>query len=198
MNLNELLKAAEKIPSLLMAVASSGLLNRTFLTGSRAFGTNKPGSDFDLVVSIIDFDDVKTVLSELAPGAVVTPSDYFAGVKYKWMDTRTCPKNPFDDLEINLIPLHPNAFQSWYLATLAMAASCREAAFTNPVYKYSVFEAMVAAFKSATYASKTAGTEDGVDIAAICRSAANQACLQPGINDLLRRLGDVRCAIDRA
>lgn len=123
------------------------LMDKTFLTGSRAFGTARPDSDYDLVVSIEHFQGIKNEIAEQVPAHAIHPSSYFAGEVLWWCDGHVMP-NSLGELSINLIPVHPESFKPWYLATLAMAATCKEAGFTNAVHKYAAFEAMVAAFKA--------------------------------------------------
>lgn len=163
-----------------MGLLANNLLGSSFLTGSRAFGTNKSSSDFDLVVPIVAWDHVRTILDGLRE-AVKTESDYFQGLKYRWY----LPNGRFvldrDSLELNIIPVHGDSFRSWYLATLAMAATAATADFRYPQQKYATFEAMVAAFKSATYKPG----KDWVDeYPTICKEARLNPLLSRGYNQL--------------
>jgi len=108
------------------------LLEVGFLTGSRAFGTNREDSDYDVVYSIEDSQKIADIIGD----SEKISSDYFAGyfVKdgYK---------------QINLIPVHPHEYLPWYLATKAMAATLKQSGIVDPIRKYSVFMGIVSLFK---------------------------------------------------
>src|SRR5574344_1977324 len=123
-----------------MGAISDTILTHTFLTGSRAFGTNKPSSDFDLVVPIVAWDYVRNMLDGFREAAK-TKSDYFQGLKYRWYLPEGRSVLDRDSLELNIIPVHGDSFRSWYLATLAMAATAATAEFGYPQQKYATFEA---------------------------------------------------------
>lgn len=108
------------------------LLEVGFLTGSRAFGTNRDDSDYDIVYSIDDSHHIKNIIGNKE----TIPSDYFAG--YYIND---------DGKQINLIPVHPHEYLCWYLATKAMKETLIISEIDNPIGKYSVFSGMVALFK---------------------------------------------------
>lgn len=108
------------------------LLKIGFLTGSRAYGTAKENSDYDIVYSIEDSERVDFIIA----GRTRSPSNYFAG--YYVYD---------GDKQINLIPVHPHDFLPWYLATKAMAATLRQSGIIDPIKKYSVFMGIVSLFK---------------------------------------------------
>lgn len=109
------------------------LLAIGFLTGSRAFGTEKQGSDWDIVYSIQDSDKIEDILE----GCPREPSEYNSGYKIKTSD----------GAEINLIPVHPHEFLPWYLTTKAMAATLKVSGITNPVKKYALFETIKGSFR---------------------------------------------------
>lgn len=111
------------------------LLEVGFLTGSRAFGTARPDSDFDIVYSI----EQSPKISAIIEGIEKYPSDYFAGYYVN-----------IDSQQVNLIPVHPHEYLPWYLATKAMTASLTISGIDNPIDKYSVFSGMVSLFKATT------------------------------------------------
>lgn len=78
-----------------------------FLTGSRAYGVVCHDSDFDIAVTVVDFDRVLNFFDR----EWTTPSEYFRGVKFRVKGAEAV---------INLIPLSPRDFSAWYYATLAM------------------------------------------------------------------------------
>ena len=108
------------------------LLKIGFLTGSRAFGTNRDDSDYDIVFSIEDSSLVNDIIGKIEK----TPSNYFAG--YYIYDS---------GILINLIPVHPHEFLPWYLATKAMQSTLATSGMTSPIKKYAVFSGMVALYK---------------------------------------------------
>ena len=108
------------------------LLAVGFLTGSRAFGTNREDSDYDVVYSIEDSSLVGDILGD----AKRSPSDYFAGYFVK-----------DGDKQINLIPVHPHEYLPWYLATKAMTSTLKQSGIIDPIRKYSVFMGIVSLFK---------------------------------------------------
>jgi predicted nucleotidyltransferase len=108
------------------------LLEVGFLTGSRAFGTNRENSDYDVVYSIEDSQRIKEIIALNE----TTPSDYFAGY---------CIQD--GDKTINLIPVHPHEFLPWYLATKAMRETLKASGIDDPIRKYSVFMGIVSLFK---------------------------------------------------
>ena len=108
------------------------LLKIGFLTGSRAFGTNRVDSDYDVVYSIDDSQKIADILGD----AKRSPSDYFAGYFVK-----------DGDKQINLIPVHPHEYLPWYLATKAMTATLKQSGIVDPIRKHSVFMGIVSLFK---------------------------------------------------
>jgi hypothetical protein len=109
------------------------LLKIGFLTGSRAFGTNREDSDYDIVYSVVD----SCLISKVIEGRETTPSDYFAG--YCFRDD--------DSALINLIPVHPHEFLPWYLATRAMKETLKISGIDSPIKKYAVFMGIVSLYK---------------------------------------------------
>jgi predicted nucleotidyltransferase len=75
-----------------------------FITGSRRFGTNNKDSDLDVCVCIDSIDVIKSKISSYIE------SDYNRGIKF------------FDkfNLQINVIPLHPVDYVTWYHAANLM------------------------------------------------------------------------------
>ena len=108
------------------------LLEIGFLAGSRAFGTARDDSDYDIVYSIDDAIKIDAIIQ----GCVRKPSDYFAGY-YIQSGNR----------QINLIPVHPHEYLPWYLATKAMTATLIESGIKDTIKKYSVFMGIVSLFK---------------------------------------------------
>ena len=108
------------------------LLKVGFLTGSRAFGTNRKDSDYDIVYSIED----SAIIADILGNQERTPSGYFSGY---------CVKD--GDKIINLIPVHPHEYLPWYLATKAMTVTLKQSGINDPIRKYSVFMGMVSLFK---------------------------------------------------
>jgi hypothetical protein len=115
-----------------MADILSELLKVGFLTGSRAFGTEREDSDYDIVYPIQYSDEV----DEIIEGMERSPSNYFAGY---------CVT--IDGKEINLIPVHPHEFLPWVLATKAMTATLKESGIVDPIKKYAIFQGIVCLFK---------------------------------------------------
>jgi hypothetical protein len=109
------------------------LLKTGFLTGSRAFGTNRDDSDYDIVYSVVD----GAIIARLIEGRETTASDYFAG--YYFRDD--------DSAQVNLIPVHPHEFLPWYLATRAMKETLKISGIDSPIKKYSVFMGIVSLYK---------------------------------------------------
>jgi len=110
----------------------SRLLDVGFLTGSRAFGTERDGSDYDICYSIDDSNFINVIIE----GMERHPSDYFSGFFI------SC-----DGININLIPVHPHEYLCWYLATKAMKATLVISGIDNPIGKYSVFMGIVSLYK---------------------------------------------------
>ena len=108
------------------------LLKIGFLTGSRAFGTARDDSDYDVVYSIEDSGRVNDVIGD----ANRVPSDYFSGY---------CVSD--GSKTINLIPVHPHEFLCWYLATKSMKATLKESGINDPIRKYAVFMGIVSLYK---------------------------------------------------
>ena len=105
----------------------------SFLTGSRAFGTERPDSDFDMVYSVTFSEEIAKIIDEFEK----EQSGYFAGYCIK-----------IGEEVINLIPVHPHEFLPWYLATKAIKETLRISGLQEePIKKYSVFMAIVSAFK---------------------------------------------------
>jgi predicted nucleotidyltransferase len=107
------------------------------LTGSRAFGTAREDSDYDIIYNIKDAARINEVLDKYAEGEN-TPSEYFSGYTVVIGGNR-----------VNLIPLSPASIVPWKLATVAMAAVKSSSVFENPRVKYAIFEGLVSAFKLA-------------------------------------------------
>ena len=108
------------------------LLKIGFLTGSRAFGTARDDSDYDVVYSIED----SARIAEVIGSNETTQSDYFAGYYIH-----------ADGKQINLIPVHPHEFLPWYLATKAMTATLKSSGINDPIRKYAIFSGIVALYK---------------------------------------------------
>jgi len=109
------------------------LLDVGFLTGSRAFGTARPNSDWDIVYSIKD----TTKINRLLRGMERHPSAYFSGY---FVDSGTGV--------LNMIPVHPMDYSPWYLATHAMQATLCHAKIKDPTDKYALFQGLVALYKA--------------------------------------------------
>lgn len=122
-----------------MADILDELLAIGFLTGSRAFGTAKLNSDWDVVYSV---DDTKAI-QNIIRGHTITPSNYFSGYTIDINSGRTDACN---SKIINLIPVVPHDFLPWYLATKAMKATLSLSGI-DKIQKYAVFQGMVAMFK---------------------------------------------------
>ena len=164
-----------------MGVISDTILTHTFLTGSRAFGTHSKASDFDLVVPVVYWDDITSNLQKLMADNK-RESTYFQGVKYYWYIPQARQITGWDSVELNLMPMHGASVKAWYLATLAMAASSKDAKFSHPQKKYATFEAMVAAFKAVTFNPGPADWEESA--IKVCESARSNSLLQPGYTQL--------------
>lgn len=108
------------------------LLRIGFLTGSRAFGTNREDSDYDIVYSI----ESSAIIADIIGDLEKTPSNYFSGYFIK-----------DGDKQINLIPVHPHDYLPWYLATKAMTVTLTQSEIIDPIKKYSVFMGIVSLFK---------------------------------------------------
>ena len=100
-----------------------------FLTGSRAYGAVCSDSDFDIAVTVVDFEPVLNMFDK----EEVTPSAYFGGVKFRVKGAGAV---------INLIPLGPRDFVAWYYATLAMPDNV-----LNKTLRHSVFTLFVQGYK---------------------------------------------------
>lgn len=116
------------------------LLRIGFLTGSRAYGTSKEDSDWDIVYPIDKSDEVKSIIS----GYEETSSAYFSG-KYITVGRK----------KINLIPVHPHDYLPWYLATKAMTATLKLSGIDEPINKYAVFMGIVSLYKGVVEKHKT-------------------------------------------
>lgn len=108
------------------------LLQIGFLTGSRAFGTNREDSDYDIVYSI----ESSAIIADIIGDVEKIPSNYFSGYFIK-----------DGDKQINLIPVHPHDYLPWYLATKAMTVTLTQSEIIDPIKKYSVFMGIVSLFK---------------------------------------------------
>lgn len=108
------------------------LLSYGFITGSVAFGTNRPDSDIDFVYAIDDSHYINEIIKDFPR----TPSDYFAGYFIN-----------VNGEQINLIPVHPHEFLPWYLATKAIAETLKISGIVDPIKKYAVFQGIVCLFK---------------------------------------------------
>lgn len=100
------------------------LLELGFLTGSRAFGTEKEDSDFDIVISIKNMQKVLSIIE----GKEITESNYFKGF---YIDDNS--------KKINIIPVHPKEYIPWEMATVAVSAILKKAEFTQE-QKYALFQ----------------------------------------------------------
>lgn len=109
------------------------LLKVGFLTGSRAFGTNRDDSDYDIVYSVDDSQKINDIIG----GMERSPSEYFSGYFIRADDGK----------QINLIPVHPHEYLPWYLATKAMTSTLKQSGIADPIRKYSVFMGIVSLFK---------------------------------------------------
>jgi len=108
------------------------LLEVGFLTGSRAFGTNRDDSDWDIIYPIYEGALIATILE----GKERKPSDYFAGY---------CIQD--GGYTINLIPLHPHEIIPWVLATLSLKSTLKLSGITNRIQIHSIFMGTVCLFK---------------------------------------------------
>ena len=81
------------------------LLYHGFMTGSRAYGTARDDSDYDIVVPTIRQDEINAILL----GIERTNSNYNNGF---WVQD--------GEIKINIIHVHPNDFYPWYLTTRIM------------------------------------------------------------------------------
>lgn len=116
------------------------LLEIGFLTGSRAFGTNREDSDYDIVYSIED----SVQISDIITGLEQVPSKYFSGYYVK-----------HEEKQINLVPVHPHDFLPWYLATKAMEATLIQSEIVDPIKKYAVFMGIVSLYKGTVEQRRT-------------------------------------------
>lgn len=108
------------------------LLAIGFLTGSRAFGTARNDSDYDIVFPVTERQRVNDIIT----GLDTTQSDYFAGFYIN-----------VDGKIINLIPVHPHEYLPWYLATKAMSSTLKDSGIVDPIKKYSVFMGIISFYK---------------------------------------------------
>jgi hypothetical protein len=115
-----------------MADILAELLKIGFLTGSRAFGTARDDSDYDIVYPVQYSAEIATIID----GLDRSPSNYFAGY---------CVT--IDGKDINLIPVHPHEFLPWVLATKAMTATLKESGIIDPIKKYAIFQGIVCLYK---------------------------------------------------
>jgi hypothetical protein len=108
------------------------LLTVGFLTGSRAFGTARENSDYDIMFSVRASDYVDGILEDLER----TPSNYFSGYFVV-----------VDDTQFNLIPVHPCELVPWLLATEALKATLAKSGLIATVKKHAIFMGIVSLFK---------------------------------------------------
>jgi hypothetical protein len=106
------------------------LLEIGFLTGSRAYGTEKKDSDFDIVINIKDLQMAYHRIGDKE----VKESEYFGGFYFSEGDDK-----------INVIPVHPNEYEPWYFTTKAMTAIL-EHAVCSQEEKYAMFSGIKALF----------------------------------------------------
>lgn len=103
-----------------------------FLTGSRAYGTARKDSDWDIVYAVQDSEEIDGILE----GLERVRSGYNDGFCVTVLGTK-----------INLIPVHPHEFLPWYLTTKAMTATLKASGIKDPVKKYALFEIVTGAFR---------------------------------------------------
>jgi len=108
------------------------LLAVGFLTGSRAFGTEKESSDWDIVYDIRDTETIQRIYSPRP----ITHSEYFKG----YFITE-------GDVTINLIPVHSAEYFAWFLVTEAMKATWKYSEIQDRIQKYAMFQGIVAQYK---------------------------------------------------
>lgn len=108
------------------------LLKIGFLTGSRAFGTHKFDSDYDIVYAIQDSEKIDSIIH----GKERNNSLYFSGYHVNHKGKL-----------INLIPVHPHEFLPWYLATKAMKETLIISNIIDPIKKYAIFQGIVSLYK---------------------------------------------------
>ena len=122
--------------------AMDELLTIGFLTGSRAFGTAREDSDYDVCFDVSMAKKVEGIVSvyedidELGNKETACP-DYETGSRYCQIDGN----------RVNLIFLHPDTVKAWEMATAAVAAVIHKAAgFEDRQKKLAVFKNLVAVF----------------------------------------------------
>lgn len=109
---------------------------RTFLTGSRAFGTHYNTSDYDVCVPIGYASECKLKFP------LYEPSDYNNGVSFCYKENYT----------VNIIPLHPLDAVCWYLATQEITRLCKSGMstrFFNTESRHGMFEMLRGFYKTA-------------------------------------------------
>lgn len=110
------------------------ILDIGFLTGSRAFGTNRPNSDYDIIFSIDDTDKIESLIS----GHKRERSNYFTGFFIYDCDLNN---------NINLIPVHCHEYRAWVLATYSLKDTIKLSKIDNKIKIHSLFLALVSIFK---------------------------------------------------
>jgi len=108
------------------------LLSIGYLTGSRAFGTHRKDSDYDIVYPINKANEIQDIIKDYE----MVDSNYFAGYVIN-----------VEGQDINLIPVHPAEFLPWVLATIAMTATYKHTGIIDSIKKYAIFMGMVSMFK---------------------------------------------------
>ena len=110
------------------------LLDYGFLTGSRAFGTEREDSDYDIAYPMRHDD----IVSELLSAYKFENSMYFNGSKH------TVGKRI-----INKIPLNECEVAPWVFATKAMIATYKETGVVDKQTKYGMFQTLTGMYKMA-------------------------------------------------
>ena len=114
------------------------LLEYGFITGSRAFGTEEEDSDFDIVVDIRNMQDVQKIIGD----SEKIESNYFSGFYIQ-----------DGERKINIIPVHPEEFEPWYLTTVAMKAIFSESNCLRE-QKYAMFQGIKSLFNMGDFKLK--------------------------------------------
>lgn len=121
-------------------------LEKGFLTGSRAFGCEHSGSDYDFVLHRADAESLKKYVQSTRT-AEIEASSYFDGWKLNIKDHN-------DVVVINIVPTNTEAdYNAWKLATATMKALVIDQGMVslkeNKILRYAMFEQFVALYKIA-------------------------------------------------